>query len=308
MKDNKIKGLIAATFSPFDQSGDLNLDIIPAYYSHLVDQMVDGAFICGTTGEGSALTFEEKRDTITAWSRHHSDNFKVMAMVSGTCQKEAVALAGIASKLKIHGIAINAPYYFKPGSVTQLVDYLAPIAESAPELAVYFYHIPLLTGVQLSMLELLDLAGKRIPNFVGIKYTHNDLMEFNRCLRFQGGRYDLLWGWDETYLAGRVMGAQGAVGSTYNFAASIYQNIDKYLREGNHLKALEWQQKSIDFISLYGRFGGGAAGKAILKLCGIDCGDFRPPMTSLSDQEFSQLRNALEDLNFFEDISQSIIS
>ena len=76
---------------------------------------------------------------------------------------------------------------------------MEPIAEAAPDQAVYFYHIPLLSHVHLSILDLLKQSGDRIPNFAGIKYTHNDLMEFNQCLRFENGKYDILWGWDETF-------------------------------------------------------------------------------------------------------------
>src|SRR5690606_29004378 len=119
-------------------------------------------------------------------------------------------------------------------------------------------------------------------NFAGIKYTHNDLMDFNNCLRFEAGKYDILWRWDETFLAGLAMSAKGAVGSTYNFAAPLYHKIFTAFKRGDMDTALLFQQQSIDFISLYGKFGGAAAGKAIFQLCGVDCGDFRSPVKKLS--------------------------
>lgn len=302
MMFEKIEGLIAATFTPFGADGKLNTAVIPQYYKLLKKNRIRGAFICGTTGEGSALTYSEKVDVISTWSIFGNQEFKVIAMVSGTNQAEGIALAGLASKKRLYGIALTAPYYFKPSTVDQLVDFIKPIAAAAPNQAVYFYHIPLLTGVQLSMIELLEKASKEIPNFAGIKYTHNDLMEFNRCLRYKEGEFDILWGWDETFLAGLSMGAKGAVGSTYNFAGAIYGEIMRAFAVGDMELALFYQQKSIDFISLYSKYGGAATGKSIMNLCGIDCGHFRAPVKTLSDKEELELKKNLDTLMFFEEV------
>lgn len=296
----KLSGLIAATFTPFDLSGELNLGAIPPLVAYLRSVGVKGVFIAGTTGESASLLQAEKLQLLEAYAPYNEDSFKVLMMLSGTSQREAVVLAKAAGACGIYGTAITAPYYFRPSTIYQLIDYMLPIAEAAGDLPFYFYHIPLLTRVELPMLELLDKVRDRIPNFAGIKYTHNDLMEFNRCLRFEGGRYDVLWGWDELFLAGLSMGAKGAVGSTYNFAAPLYLKIQEAYERGDMDAALRLQQKSIDFISLYGRYGGPAAGKAILSLCGFEFGQFRAPVVSLSKTQTLELEKELSQLGFFE--------
>lgn len=300
MKFKKITGLIAATFTPFDANNQVDLNIIPQYKNLLAHNNIKGAFICGTTGESSSTSFEEKKQVIDAWSQYQEDNFKVIAMVSGTNQKEGVALAKASAEANIYGISLNAPYYFKTATVRQLVDFIKPIAAAAPDQAVYFYHIPVLTHVHLNMLEFLDIAGKEIENFAGIKYTHNDLMEFNRCLRVEHGKYDILWGWDETCLAGLAMGAKGAVGSTYNFAAPLYNDILAAFQSGDMEKAKKLQELSIDFISLYAKYGGAAVGKTIMSMVGLDCGSFRAPIKTLDSIETQALHTALEALGFFD--------
>ncbi|EON79042.1 N-acetylneuraminate lyase [Lunatimonas lonarensis] len=298
----RISGLIAATFTPYDASGALDVSLIPKLVTRLREQGVKGVFIAGTTGESASLLLSEKQQLIAAYAPFNDEEFNVIVMLSGTSQQEAILLAKAAREQGIYGTAVTAPYYFRPSSVSQLVEYLVPIADAAGDLPLYFYHIPLLTRVDLSMLDLLDQVRDRIPNFAGIKYTHHDLMEFNRCLRFDGGRYDVLWGWDELFLAGLAMGARGAVGSTYNFAAPLYLRILEAYRKGDMDTALLLQQKSIDFISLYATYGGPAAGKAILSLCGYDFGQFRPPVVSLSPERKQALRRDLENLGFFSDI------
>lgn len=299
MKFEKIQGLIAATFSPFNPQGELNTTVIPEYANFLYKNGNKGVFINGTTGEGASLTFDEKQILMTEWARYNAPDFKVIAMVAGTSQKEGIALTKLAGETGIYGISVNAPYYVKTGTVTDLIDFMEPIAAAAPELAFYFYHIPLLSGVYLPMQELLEQAGRRIPNFAGIKYTHNDLMEFNLCLRYDNYRYDILWGWDEMLLAGLSMGAKGGVGSTYNFAAPLYLELINRFETKDLERALHLQEKSIDLISLYPRYGGAATGKTILKIAGIDCGDFRPPGKILSDNQRKELWTDLQKQSFF---------
>lgn len=300
MKIEKLKGLIAATFTPFDKKGQLNEAMVPVLAESLKLQKIAGAFIAGTTGEGAALTIAEKLALIKAWAPFASKDFKVIAMLGGTNQKEAMELAVAAQENGLYATALTAPYYMRPNSVEQLVDYIHPIAKAAPELPLYFYHIPLLSKVELPMLEFLKLAGEQIPNFAGIKYTHNDLMEFNRCLRFEGGKYDILWGWDETMLAGLSMGTKGAVGSTYNYAAKLYHEILIAFENNEMDKARMLQEKSIDMVGLFGKYGGAACGKAIMKVSGLDCGQFRQPVKQLNKEHYEELKRDLSALGILE--------
>jgi N-acetylneuraminate lyase len=301
MKIKHLEGLIAATFSPFNPDGALNLSMVPNLADSLIRHKVSGAFICGTTGEGSSLMLEEKKQFVEAWSKHQSQDFKIIVMLAGTSQKEAVELARYAQKQQLYGMAVTAPYYFRPSSVDQLVDYLKPIAAAAPDLPLYFYHIPLLTKVELPMVPFLEKVDRQIPNFAGIKYTHHDLMEFSLCRKAVGGKYDILWGWDETLMAGFAMGAKAAVGSTYNYAAPLYMKLIEALKANNLEEARSFQEKSIAFIKLFGKYGGPGTGKAIMKLSGLDCGEFRAPVSNLSDSQLKELKDELEAMSFFED-------
>ncbi|WP_026952852.1 dihydrodipicolinate synthase family protein [Algoriphagus mannitolivorans] len=300
MKFQKINGLIAATFTPINSQGNLDLSQIQDYAWLLKANHIKGAFINGTTGEGASLTFAEKKELIDAWAPFNSEEFKIIAMVAGTSQKEGKELASYCQEKGLYGISVNAPYYIKPNSVESLTEFFKPIAEAAPELAFYYYHIPLLSQVDLPMLPLLESAGESISNFAGIKYTHTDLMEFNQCLRYKNGKFDILWGWDEMLLAGLAMGAVGGVGSTYNYAAPLYYQLIHEFQQGNLDKALALQEKSIDVISLYPKFGGAVTGKAILSQLGIECGNFRSPGNSISQKKKAELLQELERCNFFE--------
>ena len=101
------------------------------------------------------------------------------------------------------------------------------IASGAPNLPFYYYHIPMLTGSTLDMVEFLTQGAKSIPNLVGLKYTDTKLYEFQNCLELAAGRFDVVWGCDEMLLGALATGGRGAIGSTYNIAAPPVQSTDR---------------------------------------------------------------------------------
>ena len=148
------------------------------------------------------------------------------------------------------------------------------------------------------MISLLKEIDDHVPNFAGIKYTHEDFMDFLSCLHFQNGKYDLLWGRDENMLPALAIGAKGAVGSTFNYAAPLYLDLLEAFNNGDLEKASQFQQQSIDMIRLLGKYGGIATGKAYMKLIGIDCGEFRLPVKNMNAQEFELFKKDTDQINF----------
>jgi len=126
-----------------------------------------------------------------------------------------------------------------------------------------------------------------LPNFAGIKFTHEDFMDFFSCLNFGNGKYDLLWGRDECLLSALVLGCRGAVGSTYNYAAPLYYALIRAFNNGDPDEARKLQLKSIDMIRLLGKYGGMATGKAYMKYIGMDCGKFRSPVYNMTESMYS---------------------
>ena len=301
MEQKRLSGLIAAPFTPMHASGELNLELIPTYHDMLINNGVKGAFICGSTGEGVSLTMEEKMQVAEAWGQCNQgyNDFSVMQLVGGTCLADCKHLSRHAASVGIDAISFLPPYYFKPASVQVLADCCAEVAAAAPDLPFYFYHIPVLTGVRFPMLELLKAVDGRIPNFRGIKYTEEDLMDYLSCLHYANGKYDILWGRDETFLSALAIGAKGAVGSTYNYAAPLYHALMDAYAAGNLKEAAHIQQQSINMITLLGKYGGIATGKAFMKLIGMDCGKFRLPVRNMDDATFESFQTEVHKVGFY---------
>jgi N-acetylneuraminate lyase len=300
MNENQLYGLIAAPFTPMDEHGNLNLDPIGKYASHLIKTKVTGAFVCGTTGEGLSLTTEERKAVLEKWISCSGDTLKIIAHVGGNCLPQSIELAAHAQETGAWATGAFAPSFFKPANAEELVSFLAPMAAAAPELPFYYYHIPSLTGVNLPVIKLLSHAEKMIPNFAGVKFTHFDLYDMQQCIAYNHGRFQILHGYDEVLLAGLSLGAKAAVGSTYNYMPSLYLGIwDAYDRMDME-KARELQQFSVKIVKILIKYGGGVrAGKAFMKLSGIDCGPCRLPLTKFSDAEMDMLKSELTEAGFF---------
>ncbi|MBT6763918.1 MAG: N-acetylneuraminate lyase, partial [Prolixibacteraceae bacterium] len=196
----KINGYVAAPFTPMKENGDINLDFIPEYADFLIRNGLDGAFICGSSGEGALLTREERMAVAEAWVDAAGDNLKVIVHTGGTNLTDQKTLAQHTQKIGAFGVAAMAPAFLPPRRNEEFVAYCKEIASAAPELSFYYYHIPPLNGFNMSVVELLKAVDKEIPNFVGVKYTHDNLYEFDQCKYVANGKFEMLHGLDETYL------------------------------------------------------------------------------------------------------------
>ncbi|HRE82938.1 MAG TPA: dihydrodipicolinate synthase family protein [Opitutaceae bacterium] len=299
-----LTGLIAAPHTPFRADGALDLSVVPRQATLLARNGVTGAFICGTTGEGHSLTVSERQQVASAWRSATPTGLQLIVHVGHLCLAESCALARHAAEIGADAIATIAPSFFKPTGVAELVEYCRQIAAAAPQLPFYYYHMPAMTGVSIPVAEFLPAAARVIPTLAGIKFTHEDLFDYGRSSEFEKGRYTMLFGRDEILLAGLSLGATGAVGSTYNYASPLFLNLMKAFAAGDIATARREQARAREFITVLNQYGGLAAGKAAMKLIGVDCGPVRLPLRQLTSSQEQSLRQGLDEIGFFTYCSQ----
>jgi len=290
----RLKGLVAAAFTPMDKNGNIHLSVITPYAEMLIRSGVTGIFVCGTTGESASLTQDERKEIASEWVRVAKGKLKVIIHVGSNSQPQAMELARHAQEIGADAIAAIAPNFFKPATVKDLINFFAPVAKEADELPFYYYNMPAMTGVNLSVAKFLIEGKKVIPTLAGVKFTHNDLMEMGDCIHLNNGEFEVLHGYDEILISGLVFGAVAGVGSTYNYLPEVYLGIFKAMEERNIEKARALQMKSIEVVKIIIKYGGGVrGGKAIMKLIGYDCGSCRSPISSFTDEEYDSLKDDL---------------
>ncbi len=153
-----ITGLIAAGFSPMNEDGSLNFELIPRLADHLIERSIEGLYLCGTTGEGPLLSTDERKQVAEAYIKAADKRVPVIVHVGHDSLVEARGLAGHAADVGADAIAAVGPCYYKPQRIEALIAFLSEIAGGAPETDFYYYHVPLLSGNDFDMMEFLEKA------------------------------------------------------------------------------------------------------------------------------------------------------
>lgn len=299
-KNKHFTGLIAAGFTPMLNNGDLNLAKVPAIVNQLTNEQIRGFFVCGSTGEGPSLTTEERKKVAEAYVDASAGRVPIIVHVGHNSLRDSQELATHAQHIEADAISLVPPSYFKPKSIEALVSFMAEVAACAPNLPFYYYHIPGITDVNIDVVELLRVSGNRIPTMAGIKYSKPTVYEMQACVELDKGRFNVLFGSDEMLLSGLCGGAQGAIGSTYNFAAPLYNKIIDAFAKNNMAEAQRLQSFSVQMVSTIMQFDAHPGLKAMMKLIGLDCGPSRLPLVTLQPGQVDKLRLDMESNGFFE--------
>jgi N-acetylneuraminate lyase len=264
----------------------------------------NGVFLNGTTGECMSLSASERMKLLETWiqCRRKSDNagFRIFAHVGSCNLVEAADMASHAKHAGADAIAMVPTFYFKPKTLTDLIDQCRYVASAAPSLPFYYYNIPSLTGVNFPLTAFLERAIKEIPSFAGLKNSFNDLVDYQQCLHAAREKYAMYWGTDEVFTMVYAGGNRHYVGSTYTFMREIYVRMLAAHDEGDTERLTELQQAATDIYSILNEYNSLVAGKEVMRIIGVDCGPVRRPLRNLKESERSQLVDRLEKSRFFE--------
>jgi len=307
INEHKITSLMAAVYTPMKGPGSLELDLdrIMPYAKFLKSKNITNVMPAGSNGESLSLTVPERKALAEAWGKAgQATGLKIYMHVGSESLPESMDLTAHASKTPgIYGAVCMSPVYFKP-TLETLHDFLAHTASAAPDFPFWFYHFPDDTGVLAGqvnkLLGMIEESG-RIPNFMGIKYTDYNLMDFSLCKQVKNGKYNMLFGRDEQALAAFDLGADAAVSSTVNYAPSLREAVQAY-QSGD--KALAWakQAENARLCSLFGQFEsqGKNVQKNIIKMSGMDVGPSRLPKRDLDAAEYEALKAQLVSLKMID--------
>lgn len=295
-----LKGLIASVFTPMKEDGALNPEMTGPIVSHLKKNKITALYVCGTNGEGPSLSAAERMLTAESYLMAANGKLPVIVQVGHNSLTEAARLAEHAQKAGADALAAFPPSYYKIGSVELLLECLMKISSAAPDIPFFYYHIPQTNRVDLDMLEFLRKSAYFVPNLAGIIYRGLWTHEYQVCLEFQDGRFSMLFGGDEMLTSGLAAGAKGVVGSTFNFAAPLYNRILSAFRSRDLEETRRWQSIAITMVRILKQFRCQAAFKGAMNLIDLDCGPCRLPLQTLTPKELDSLKMKLSDIGFFQ--------
>lgn len=276
---DKFKGLFSALLTPFNEDGSINFDSLEKLVEFNLQNEIDGFYVGGSTGEGLLLSPEERMQVFECVKKANKGRATLIAHVGTICTLDAIKMAKKAEELEYDAISAVAPYYYG-FTLDAVLGYYNDIVNST-SLPMIIYNFPNSGGFSLTK----DIANKLFENekFIGIKHTSGDMFTLNQFKTLD--REIVVYnGFDETLLAGLSMGADGAIGSTYNFMGKKFKKIMNCFNSGEIETAKALQNEANEIICEMIKYGVFQSEKAILTEMGIDMGQCRPPFLPISDE------------------------
>ena len=276
MKD--LRGIYTALLTPFDDKGRINEAELARLVKHNLNLGADGFYVCGSTGEALMLNVAERRQ-IMKIVRENAENASLIAHIGSISERDAQELALYAKELDYDLISSVAPFYYK-FSFQEIRDYYIRLAENSG-MKMLVYHIPVFSGVGMGFDELASFLED--DRFAGIKFTSNDFFTMERCkARFPDKL--LLNGYDEMILSGLSMGADGGIGSTYNFMADKFVLIRKLFSQGRADEARKIQNEVNRIIAVLIKIGVMQAEKEVMNQLGFNFGHCLAPFSKVTEE------------------------
>ena len=266
-----MKGIYTALLTPFDAEDNINKEALEQLIQYNIKLGVHGFYVGGSTAEAFLLTTEERKQIMKITKAAAPDK-KLIAHIGSVSEKEALELAMYAKELGYDAISSVTPFYYK-FSFDEIKNYYCRLAEKSG-MPMVVYYIPALSGVSMGMKEIS--AFLEDDRFIGIKFTSNDFFTMEQ-VRAKFPNKLIFNGYDEMMLAGLSMGADGGIGSTYNFMADKFVKIRELFANNEIAAAQQLQQEANRIITILCQIGVMQAEKEVLNQLGIPFGNCRKP-------------------------------
>lgn len=296
-----LTGLYSALFTPYDSQNKIDFEMARSLMRFQVSRGLSGFFVCGTTGEGLLLSFDERVEMVRCAvdfcqndEQARKAGVKVMAHVGHPSSDVAADLARESARAGADWIGAIGPVFYG-NSFEATCRHYTKIA-SASELPFMIY------AFQSDIKAERDVRLFEIPNVAGMKYTGSDFFSVQQLARRVGRKIALISGMDEMFVAGQTMGFQAGIGSTYNFMPEKFVKMLEHCRENNFASANDIQRDVNRVIDYFCQFENWSYRKAFMRYVGFDCGAHRSPYEPITEQQYQEFARGLDEIGVLEKI------
>ena len=291
MKKILFKGCGTAISTPFDENG-VNLKEFERLIEDQIQNKVDAIIVCGTTGESSTMTTEEKKLTIECAVKVSNGRVPIIAGTGGNNTKQVIENSKLAESLGVDGLLIVTPYYNK---CTQagLIEHYRIIANSVT-LPIILYSVQSRTGVNIEPKTCLELS--KIENIVAIKEASGNLSQVAEIAHLCGDNLHIYSGNDDQVLPVLSLGGLGVISVLSNVKPEYTHNMVQNFFDGNIEEATKMQLDALPLIKALFSEVNPIPVKAALNMQGYDFGIPRLPLTPMSEGKMEILKKELDNL------------
>ena len=288
MKKILFKGCGTAISTPFDENG-VNFKEFERLVENQIQNKVDAIIVCGTTGEASTMTTDEKLDTIKCAVKTSNGRIPIIAGTGGNNTKQVIEYSKQVEKLGVDGLLIVTPYYNK---CTQngLIEHYKEIAKNV-SLPIILYSVPSRTGVNIEPKTCLELS--KIENIVAIKEASGNLSQVAEIAHLCGDNLNIYSGNDDQIVPVLSLGGIGVISVLSHVLPEYTHNMVHNFLNGNIKEATKMQLDVIPLCKALFSEVNPIPVKAALNILGYNYGIPRLPLTKMSTDKEEILKNEI---------------
>lgn len=292
MKKIIFKGCGTAIVTPFNESG-VDFEEFGRLIEDQIKNKVDSIIVCGTTGEASTMTVEERKDTIKYAVEKVAGRIPVIAGTGGNCTASVIEFTKWAESAGVDGALIVTPYYNKTTQAGLVAHYSAIAKET--NLPIILYSVPGRTGVNITPDTCKKLS--EIENIVAIKEASGNLSQVVEIAHLCGENLNIYSGNDDQITPVLSVGGIGVISVLSNIMPEYTHNIVSDFLNGNIKKAIDAQLNVIPLVNALFCEVNPIPVKAALNMMGYNFGTPRLPLIEMSDKNKEVLKNEMTKLN-----------
>ena len=288
MKKVIFKGCGTAIITPFTENG-VNFEEFRKMIEFQISEGVDSIVVCGTTGESSTMSTEEKKETIKFAIDVANKRVPIIAGTGGNCTKSAIEMSKYAESVGADAVLVVTPYYNKTTQAGLIAHYKA-IAESI-SIPVILYNVPSRTGLNIAPATYLELS--KIENIVATKEASGNISQIAEIANLCGDNLAIYSGNDDQVLPLLSLGGLGVISVLSNIIPKDVHNMVKYFLDGNVKAATKLQIDTLKLTSALFSEVNPIPVKAACNMIGFNAGIPRLPLVEMTDAGKEKLKNEM---------------
>ena len=290
MKEIIFKGCGTALVTPFTNEG-INFEELRKMIEFQILEGADSLIICGTTGESSTMSIEEKKSIIDFSVKIAHGRIPIIAGTGGNNTKDVIYISKYAQSVGVNGLLIVTPYYNKTTQLGLLQHY-AEIAQNV-KLPIILYNVPSRTGINIEPQTCLELS--KIPNIVAIKEASGNISQVAKIANLCKDELTIYSGNDDQVVPLLSVGGMGVISVLSNlFPKFVHNMVTDYLA-GNWQKACASQLYALPMIDALFTEVNPIPIKYAMNKIGFNCGIPRLPLVELTEKNKKKIDDALNN-------------
>ena len=293
MKNIIFKGCGTAIITPFTEDNKVDFDAFKKMLEFQLNEGADCIIVCGTTGEASTMSLEERKETIKFALDTVNKKIPIIAGTGSNNTQSAIEMTQYCESIGVDGALVVTPYYNKT-TQAGLVAHYSAIAKST-KLPIVLYNVPGRTGVNITPKTCLELS--KIENIIAIKEASGNLSQIAEIANLCGDELKIYSGNDDQIIPILSVGGIGVISVLSNIMPKYTHQMTEEFFSGNVEIAAKMQVDAIPLIKALFCEVNPIPVKAACNLMKLGGGNPRLPLIPISNDGLTLLETEMKKMN-----------